>query len=190
MLIAADAPQTVLHLLPKAGTGMEIGVWRGNYSARILTVARPKSLHLVDPWQNAHTGIAAKALYGSENITQSELDQIYESVKAKFAAQIAREQVVIHRATSSEALSGFADGVFDYVYIDGNHTFESVSSDLTNAFRVVKTGGFICGDDYVLGNWWGDGVVRALHEFVRAQAVVLHFVLGSQFVLRKLPDSK
>src|SRR5687768_10063686 len=41
---------TLLRMLPKGGVGVEIGVNRGGYSKRILAVAAPKVLHLVDPW--------------------------------------------------------------------------------------------------------------------------------------------
>ena len=190
MLIAADARETVLNLLPKAGTGMEIGVWRGDFSARILKVAQPKVLHLVDPWREDDTGDNRNALYGSNNITQSQIDRIFESVKARFSDHIASNRVLVHRAASSETFARFADDMFDFVYIDGDHKFESVLADLTNAFRVVKAGGLICGDDYSLNHWWGDGVVRALHEFLAAHAVTLHFVISSQFVLRKLTAQK
>jgi hypothetical protein len=51
----------------------------------------------------------------------------------------------------------------------------------------VKQHGLICGDDYSLGGWWGDGIVRAVHKFVSESPVKIELVLGSQFAIRKLP---
>ena len=50
----------------------------------------------------------------------------------------------------------------------------------------MKVGGYVCGDDYRLDGWWGDGVVRAVHEFLAAGGFLVHFLRKSQFMLRKL----
>ena len=43
--------QELLHLMPKGGVCAELGVWKGDFSQRILDVTSPRELHLVDPWQ-------------------------------------------------------------------------------------------------------------------------------------------
>ena len=47
----------------------------------------------------------------------------------------------------------------------------------------------ICCDDYFLGAWWKDGVVRAVHHFLNAYPVVIHSKANSQIVLRKRRDA-
>jgi predicted O-methyltransferase YrrM len=87
---------------------------------------------------------------------------------------------------SSEALKRFADGTFDWLYIDGNHAYAYVCEDLGWAFRKVRAGGFIAGDDYNWGAADAFPVRRALDEFVERHA--LHDrveILGSQFILQK-----
>jgi Methyltransferase domain len=166
--------------------GMEVGVWLGAYSDKMLQIAKPAILHLVDPWRQMDASTYCEAWYGGLRTTQLEMDQRYEQVKTRFSEQIQRGQVVVHRANSTGVFQGFPDNALDYVYIDGDHTFDAVLADLTNAFRVVKTQGLICGDDYRLGGWWRDGVVRALHQFLPRHAVTIHFVQNGQFMLRKL----
>lgn len=49
----------------------------------------------------------------------------------------------------------------DFVYIDGNHGYEYVKTDLETYFPLVKEGGVLAGHDMN-----GPGVNRALAEFV------------------------
>ncbi|HEY1614840.1 MAG TPA: class I SAM-dependent methyltransferase [Rhizomicrobium sp.] len=186
MLVVADARETVLQILPHGGQGMEIGVWRGVFSGRILQVAKPSVLHLVDPWRRADPGFHDGAWYGATSVSQEDMDATYEAVKKKYVRAIATKKVVIHRAASTEVLRSFRDESLDFVYIDGDHAYDAVLADLKGAFRVTRPGGHICGDDYSLGSWWKDGVVRALHEFVATHAVIIRLAMGTQFVLKKL----
>lgn len=181
--IVVDARETLLASLPTGGTGMEIGVWKGDFSARILARTNPKRLHLVDPWKAAEGERYDKAWYGLNKTTQAQMNAIHESVVKRFAES---EAVVIHRKTAMEFLPDVADKSLDFVYVDGDHTYESVLSDLNAAFEKVRVGGYICGDDYSLGQWWQDGVVKALHQFLASHLVAIEFLLGSQFMVRRL----
>ena len=47
-----------------------------------------------------------------------------------------------------EAVKQFKDGSLDFVYIDGNHTFEYVINDIAEWSKKVRKGGIISGHDY------------------------------------------
>jgi len=51
------------------------------------------------------------------------------------------------RGKSTDILPYLQDQSFDVLYIDGDHAYESALFDIRAAKRLVKTGGFICGDD-------------------------------------------
>lgn len=51
------------------------------------------------------------------------------------------------RGKSENILPLLAEGVFDVVYVDGNHTYDTVRADLEIAKSLVSEGGIICGDD-------------------------------------------
>lgn len=51
-------------------------------------------------------------------------------------------------ADSIESSKTFEDEYFDIVYIDAAHEYESVHQDITAWLPKVKTGGYLCGDDY------------------------------------------
>ena len=185
-----SARDTVLRALPKGGVGVEIGVWKGDFSARILKIARPKRLHLVDPWRvSDEPDRRGEAWYGAERISQAEMDAIHDRVAGRFSAQIAADRVRLHRNPSREAMAEFADDSVDFVYIDGDHSLAAVGEDLRAALRVTRPGGFLICDDYLLGQWWGDGVVRAVHAFLVAAPVVVDSKRDTQMILRKLPSA-
>jgi hypothetical protein len=144
----------LLGQMPKGGKVAEIGVWEGSFSARILEITEPTELHLIDPWlyqpEFTNTGFGR-----SKN--KDRMDNMYREVAAKFAGD---GRVKLHRAMSQEALEGFPDGYFDWVYVDGNHNDPFVGQDLELSRRKVRPGGIIAGDDY---NWQSESGAPVRH---------------------------
>ena len=114
------------------------------------------------------------------------MDRIYGNVVSKFKSH---DNVSIHREFSIEV--SFPDQYFDWVYIDGDHTYEVVLKDLEFYYPLVKKGGYLCGDDY----GWGPkgsrkhpdgngGPKRAVDEFVNTNNLEV-IVKGLQFVIRR-----
>ena len=163
--------------------GAEIGVWKGDFSAKILTVAKPAVLHLIDPWQFEPGPDYQEALYGGRlESGQSDMDAVYEAVTHRFAAECLAGTVTIHRAPSIAVAPTFPDRSFDWVYIDGNHRYEFVQADLEAWWPKVKAGGIVAGDDYRNGGWWEGGVKRAVDKFVARHGYNL-VLTGRQFLI-------
>ena len=80
--------------------------------------------------------------------------------------------VTLHNGQSFDKLIEiYAKGIrADLIYIDGDHSYEAVRADLELSFAACKPGGLICVDDYVLGRWWGNSVLRAVHEVLGGHA--------------------
>jgi hypothetical protein len=189
LLVKGDEREVVLEKLPRASTGVEIGVWKGELSSLILRKVQPKKLMLVDPW--AFDPRFGDSLFGGRTArSQADMDEICQKVQARFRADVARGVVTICRSTSVEAATSVADESVDWVYIDGNHTYEYALEDLRSWAPKVRPGGLIAGDDYDRpGAWWGDGVTRAVTEFVETGPVVVEAVQNHQFMLRKAARS-
>ena len=62
-----------------------------------------------------------------------------------------RDKVRIVKGDSSEELRIFPNDYFDFIYVDGNHDEKAVMKDAIGSFRVLKKGGIIAFDDYLLG---------------------------------------
>jgi hypothetical protein len=164
----------LLGHMPKGGIAAEIGVWEGKFSERILELAAPRELHLIDPWlyqpEFGNTGFGRRK-------NETRMEEMYGEVRERFATNPA---VKIHRAMSKDALGSFPDGYFDWVYIDGNHNEPFVGQDLDLARRKVRPGGIIAGDDF---NWQVEigAPVRRAVEGLMAE-------LGSSATLRLLAN--
>lgn len=178
------AREAVLSLLPKNAVGAEVGVHLGDFSAMLLATARPRVLHLIDPWRHLSGDVYKKAWYGGAADGKAEMDARYHGVLDRFSAESAAGVVIVDRAESADALSRLPDGGLDWIYIDGNHLYDFVREDLALAYAKVRKGGLICGDDYGDRGWWEDGVTRAVDEFCAAKPVEKVMFIGNQFVLR------
>jgi predicted O-methyltransferase YrrM len=125
-------------------------------------------------------------MYGGELGGQEKMEAIHQSVRDRFKAEIERGQVMIRRSPSTEVAADFADGELDWVYIDGDHTYEAVKADLEAYCRALKPGGLLTGDDYGEAGWWDNGVTRAVDEFAASGRCEGPVLFGSQFLFTKL----
>ena len=62
-----------------------------------------------------------------------------------------KDKVHIVKGDSSEELRIFPKEYFDFIYVDGNHDEKAVIKDAINSFRILKKGGIMALDDYLLG---------------------------------------
>ncbi|MDQ1438562.1 MAG: hypothetical protein QOK43_2191 [Acidimicrobiaceae bacterium] len=167
--------------LPKHSRGAEVGVWTGEFSAQLLAMVEPRELHLVDPWRYRTEDEFKGASYaGGMARDQSDMDQLHELVLTRFAGD---QRVHVHRLDSVSAAGEFAPGSLDWVYLDGDHRYETVLADL-HAWRPrIAPGGICSGDDYGETGWWGNGVTEAVDRFASELDVALT-ILGHQFVMQ------
>jgi len=179
--IATRPREQLLARMPRNSVCAEIGVHEGTFSNEILRFVKPARLHLIDPWE--YLPQYEKAWYGGKATEgQATLDGRFHLVQSRFRKQIARGKVVLHRKYSSDAINEFSDGYFDWIYIDANHLYEYVRSDLELYAPKVKAGGFITGDDYGITGWWSNGVQKAVDEYV-GQIGASFELIGSQFII-------
>ncbi|MEM1075090.1 MAG: glycosyltransferase family 2 protein [Pseudomonadota bacterium] len=134
----------MLERLPKNGRGAEIGVWNGGFSEFILKVTRPKELTLIDPWDLLSDQSEDERTH-KKHADANFMEDMFLNV-TKLYGQM--ENVKIVKGFSADVLSDFPDNYFDWVYIDGNHQYDFVKKDVEIAFRKVRSGGTIAGDDF------------------------------------------
>lgn len=127
----------LVNNLPRGGRVAEVGTYRGHFARHILS-CEPAELHLID-------------------LDFSLLDP----------AVAADSRVAMHEGLSHERLAQFPADHFDWIYIDGDHSYEGASSDARVAAAKVKPGGHLVFNDFAhadpyLGAY---GVHRAVVEF-------------------------
>ena len=180
--LGPQARDVVVDLIKEGSIGVEIGVWKGDFSARVLKRAKPSKLILVDPWF-AFEQDDVKGWHG--NAAQVEMDAIYAKVAKRFAGAVSSGQVEIQRTESLKAAASCEDASLDWIYLDADHRYEGCRDDLAAWLPKLKVGGLICGDDYGRKGWWDHGVTKAVSEFIRKADVSEVAIWRTQFVLRK-----
>ena len=179
-----DARARVLSCFEEGSVGAEIGTYMGAFAHIILESVKPKRLYLIDPWHASASESQAGSWY--ETVDQTYMDEMFQMVSERFAPANVTCKVEIIRDYSANALQTLEDGELDWVYIDGDHSYDAVLGDLTQSYNKVRAGGYLSGDDYrVVDNWWKDNVVRAVKEFASTHPVDFVLEDGSQFVLQK-----
>ena len=165
-LLLAMERDRLLRYLPSGGKIAEIGVARGAFSAQLSDVCKPSYLALVDPWHEQDT----KIYYSdSNNAAQTEQDRRYQNVAQRFASDQPGRECKVLRKYSAEATKEFRDQFFDWVFIDGNHSYDACLEDLRLWAPKVQADGLICGHDFAVHSSARQaryGVVEAVQTFV------------------------
>jgi hypothetical protein len=149
-----------LHILDRIGTnplvGAEIGIYLGETAEYALRHLNLRQYIMVDPYK----------MYGDMQRSQEDWTEIYNKVCSIFSN---RSNAQVVREDSSIAASRFTDGYFDFVYIDGDHSYEAVKKDLDAWFGKVRVGGVFCGHDMQLPE-----VREAVTDFIGQNKLCLH----------------
>ena len=160
----------------------EIGVWKGDFTSKILD-RFPSRVIAIDPF--LYQPEFSHRRYGTQEMTQQRMDSICKKYVRKF---VDTGQVKLLREKSNEACRSIGDGVFDWVYIDGNHEYETVFEDINIYWDKIKFGGFLTGDDWNWRNPRGVKTVQKAVKYFCSQHSKKHLnfrVQGRKWVIRK-----
>ena len=169
--------------LGEIDTAIEIGTWRAEFSMKMIDHLQPKQFIAVDPYELFEGMVSAP---GNEYNSQTSLDKLAGQVSTK----LQQRGHNLLRKKSLDASKDFSDNSLDVVYIDGDHTYEGVKTDINAWWPKVKVGGVLCGDDYVeskTGKGFEYGVISAVNEFAEENNVELNiYTLGQrQWLVKK-----
>ena len=144
---------------------VEIGSFKGRSSSYMaVEIANSKkqiNFDCVDTWQGSPEHQQGAANEDRDVINNSLYQSFIENMKPVEGYYSAK------RMTSVEAAKTYEDQSLDFVFIDADHSYESVKEDIIAWFPKVKYGGIISGHDYHMG---APGVMIASNElfgFVR-----------------------
>jgi Methyltransferase domain len=151
----------ILNKRGLTGIGVEVGVWKAEFSEFLLDKWKGKLLYSVDPWKNFST----EEYIDDMNINQTAFDTIHANVKQLLSKYGDRSAII--RDVSVTASKYFEDNTLDFAYLDGRHDYSGVKEDIESWYPKVKDGGIICGHDYLNGiiNKTEFGVKKAVDEF-------------------------
>lgn len=131
----------LIHDLPFNITMAEIGSWQGESAEMFLKSGKIIKFFSIDPYGNDERRMEAEDI---------------------FKWRVSGFNVVKIRSTSNEGMSQC--DILDFVYIDGNHSYEWVKADIKNSLDKIRKGGIIGGHDY--GEKYIHTVVKAVDELL------------------------
>ena len=115
---------------------------------------------MIDPWPHGYKCGSC----GGEKFTNDMWDKYHLLACSRMVQD---KSLRVLRLRSIEASKLFPDNYFNLVYIDADHTYPSVTEDITAWLPKVKVGGAITGHDY--GGGW-QPVVDAVDDFFNDRA--------------------
>jgi hypothetical protein len=155
----------ILDRLPQGEiTGVELGVWHGGLSERLLKARSNLFLHLVDRWQKP-TADDSYATSGAKiaGMDQQEYTDALKHTLKRLAPY--HDRYTAHIKDTAEFANYIRDRSMDFVFIDADHSFAGVMRDITAWYPKVKPGGWIGGHDY--DHPEQGEVKRAVHEYFK-----------------------
>lgn len=130
----------MIRALVSGGIGGEVGVQAGHFSRFLLDKIAPDHLHLFD------------------------MSDQWLRADVRSAPNI-----TLHLGDSSKQLGRLPDQSFDWLYIDGDHSYDGVRRDAMAALKKIKPGGTLIFNDYVMwspGEAIPYGVMACVNELV------------------------
>jgi hypothetical protein len=157
-----------LEILPKESVGIELGVFKGEFSEHILQIVQPRELHLVDVWWTEYgEHYPDWGLYTDHGRLKTK--DAYESVMRIVERHGAKTKVIVHVGDGLEYLRTLPDDYLDWSYIDTSHQYEQTWFELEVLKDKIKAGGLITGDDWIVNpTHRHHGVYRAVKDFCAA----------------------
>jgi hypothetical protein len=155
-----DGTRPMIHYIAEnlhPVVGAEIGVWMGaNAESIIKNLPSLKKLILIDPY--------LPYVDGDKNNDKLTDTSSYRAIAIQRLMKYANSILIDWRFRKSiEASKILFNESLDFVYIDGDHTYENVKEELQAYWPLIKRGGVMGGHDI---NFYG--VMRAVGEFAMA----------------------
>ena len=143
-------PKLVSHI--QNPVGIEIGLNLGATTRHLFDNIPGLTLHGIDPYLQYQD-------WDGHILTPDERNHTYQ-----FFIQHTKpynESITHYRMFSDDAANLMKDNFYDFIFIDGLHTYDQVSKDCKNFYSKIKSGGIFSGHDF---NAIAD-VRRAVIEF-------------------------
>jgi hypothetical protein len=154
---------SALHL-PPGGIIAEVGVAFGDFSEILIEKLKPSVFVAFDIFDLHKYDV----VWGTRPLKEifNGLTHL-EFFKKKLAHKTL--QVITEQGLSWECLEKYPDHLFDVIYIDAGHDYESVKRDTEVAKRKIKPDGILIFNDYTMFDFTNNvryGVVQVVNELV------------------------
>lgn len=157
MLVTNANRRELYAFLPKGLQVVELGVLRGDNARHIAAACEPEKLVLVDAWsaitpadlphlseaEFAQMRSVSDRYFGGDITEQATHDRILETCRRNLAGFDGIAIEYVRMPTRAFLTSGAGHGPFDLAYVDADHQYEGVLSDIKGVLPLVREGGLI-----------------------------------------------
>ena len=152
--------------------GVEVGTCRGESAYLFLEkCSNIKKLWTIDPYVGYDDWNGSISTEVVENFMRIATENLSEW----------GDRVEMVRAMSKDVVNRFDDDSLDFLFIDGDHSYEAVKQDLEIWYPKLKKGGILAGHDY--GIRVLQAVTNAVNDFRKEKSIrsPIHLVSNSAF---------
>jgi len=161
--------QAILRRLGKNPVGVELGVFRGSLSRRLLT-RKDLRLTMVDSWGTYRPGYKESGDYCAD---QSPEDQEAVRSAAEVITRFGEDRRTIIRDDTVKAAGFVPDGSLDFVFVDADHSYGGCMADMEAWVGKLRPGGLLCGHDYIAPDYPGWYVKDAVTDFAAKRGLTV-----------------
>lgn len=174
--------QGLYQLFAKLGyqIGCEVGLEKGKNAQEMFEIIPNLKLYAVDPYKQHPQYSPAAAAYVRH------WDENYlAGVKAQAQKRMQNRNAVIIEKFSEDAVNNVLDNSLDFVYIDGDHSYDFVMQDIIIWGRKIRLGGIISGHDYFYENnkpGRQAKVTQAVNDYTRVHDIKFYITKEDRYV--------
>ncbi len=169
-----DVYRHAVFMAQKNAMFVEIGSWLGQSACYMATLIKASNKNIkfdcIDIWSN---NIMDPAFAIEINDSINSGISMLEKFKFNMVNNNVNEYVNAIQAISWEAASYYEDNSLDFVFLDADHSYDSVKKDLEAWWPKVKLGGIFAGHDYTE---LGYGVKKAVDEFFNIMRIKINIL--------------
>jgi len=129
----------------------EIGCYAGESTEVFAASGRFRKIYAVDPWL-----VVGSDAWRDDWEGGATAERVFDEMAARHPGLIRKL-----RQPSTQAALRVHPGTLDFIYIDGDHSYEGVRADLLMFMPAMRRGAVMAGHDYCDVH---PGVARAFHE--------------------------
>lgn len=136
LLTRNDLPKLITAESPNI---IEIGVeWGGFTDLYYPQLSKNAHLWLLDLWQTEGNDFYFSTLQG-------QVEKGYDRVQKLYGT---KDNVTLVKGSSFENHEEFPDNFFDWIYIDADHSYNGIKTNIEKWYPKLKKGGIFSGHDY------------------------------------------
>jgi len=150
------------------GTAIEIGTHRGEFAAAFCQKWKGKRFIAVDPWSRDYPGFACQKTSEDRAKDMKEAERVLAPMRERMRIDLLQMDSI----TAAKALTDR----FEFVYIDADHHYAHVRTDLELWYPKITPGGILAGHDF--NGDWIDDVRTAVIEFAYIHRLQIQMVPG------------